>query len=451
MKNKKYKDSASRAQKCACTNSAEALPILERKFKDSGIPWIGMIPEDWTIEQIGRNIAEVDNPNSDCAESNALQFKAGTIISKSQGDSKYHPDTLAAYNIVEEGDIMLNGLNLSFDMISQRVGLVCERGVITSAYLAIRPNENINSEYLTYLFKAYDAKKALHSMGRGLRQTLSYKELKRYSVVFPPLPTQQRIADFLDRKCAEIDELSALQETMIAELKRYKQSVITEAVTKGLDKNVKLKDSGVEWIGKIPEGWEVGRMKNVCFQNPNSISEKENADYTFRYVDIGSVSFEKGIYKSEQYCFKDAPSRARRRANYGDFIMSTVRTYLKAIDVIDTDEKASFIYSTGFAVLTPFDNISFKFLSYMSKSSNFLEQVSILSKGINYPSINSADLMTIHIVIPPLSEQQAIADYLDEKCSEIDELIAIKQQKIEQLKEYKKSVIFEYVTGKKEI
>ena len=232
------------------------------KYKDSGIPWIGMIPSDWEVEPIGRNIHEVDNPNVGGKETNALQFKAGTIISKSVGDSKYHPTTLEAYNVVDEGVIMLNGLNVSFDLISQR-GLVQEKGVITSAYLAIKPNERIKSEFLTYLFKAYDARKALHAMGKGLRQTLAWKELKCYSVVYPPLATQQRIADYLDRKCAEIDELPLWQETMIAELKRYKQSVITEAVTKGLDPNVPMKDSGVEWIGEIPEGWEETKVLNL--------------------------------------------------------------------------------------------------------------------------------------------------------------------------------------------
>ena len=204
---------------------------MATKYKDSGIPWVGMIPKDWTVEPIGRNISEVDNPNVGGVEMNALQFKAGTIISKSKGDSKYHPETLEAYNIVDKGVIMLNGLNLSFDLISQRVGLVQERGVITSAYLAIKPNHNIDSEYLTYLFKGYDSRKALHSMGKGLRQTLAYKELKQYSVVYPPLPTQQRIADILDRKCAEIDELIAIKQQKIEALKKYKKSVIFEYVT----------------------------------------------------------------------------------------------------------------------------------------------------------------------------------------------------------------------------
>ena len=207
-----------------------------------------------------------------------------------------------------------------------------------------------------------------------------------------------------------------------------------------------MKDSGIEWIGSIPEHWEVCRMKNVCTQNPHSLSEKEDKELEFDYVDIGSVSFEKGIFKSEHYAFKDAPSRARRKASLGDLIMSTVRTYLRAIDIVNTEEKANYIYSTGFAVLTPFDNIKYQYLSYISKSQYFLEQVGILSKGINYPSINSTDLMTISIALPTLTKQQAIADYLDEKCAEVDEMIALQEQIIEELKAYKQSVITEAVT-----
>ena len=144
------------------------------------------------------------------------------------------------------------------------------------------------------------------------------------------------------------------RQEIIEELKAYKQSVITEAVCKGLNPNVPMKNSGIEWIRLIPENWEAKRMKNICAPNPNSLTEKEDADFEFDYVDIGSVSFEKGIFKTEHYLFKDAPSRARRRAQFGDMVMSTVRTYLRAIDTIDTEEKAGYIYSTGFAVLTPF-------------------------------------------------------------------------------------------------
>lgn len=423
-------------------------------MKDSGIPWIGMIPSDWEVEPIGRNIHEVDNPNVGGKETNALQFKAGTIISKSVGDSKYHPTTLEAYNVVDAGVIMLNGLNLSFDLISQRVGLVQEKGVITSAYLAIKPNEQIKSEFLTYLFKAYDARKALHAMGKGLRQTLAWKELKSYSVVYPPLPTQQRIADFLDRKCAEIDELAALQETMIAELKRYKQSVITEAVTKGLDPNVPMKDSGVEWIGEIPEGWEVKKVKNVttAINKGNGITKEEVfADGDTPCVRYGEIyskydnSFVTCISKTK----KDVLSALHYFGN-GDILCAGTGELVEEIgkSIVYLGENKCL---AGGDIIVLSHNQNPLFLNFALNSRYAQAQKSCSKAKLKVVHISAYDIGSVLIAFPPLTEQRAIADYLDKKCAEIDELIAIKQQKIEALKEYKKSVIFEYVTGKKEV
>lgn len=213
----------------------------------------------------------------------------------------------------------------------------------------------------------------------------------------------------------------------------------------------KYKDSGIAWIGEIPEHWEVRKLKNVCSTNNASLSDKTSKEFEFDYVDIGSVSFELGIHKTEKYTFQNAPSRARKIARLGDIIVSTVRTYLKAIDIINSEEKEKYIYSTGFAILSPLKNILSEFMIYICRSEYFTNQVSIYSTGINYPSINDTALKMIYIVIPPLSEQQSIADYLDQKCSEIDELISIKQQKIEKLKDYKKSLIFECVTGKRKV
>lgn len=427
-----------------------------RRMKDSGIPWIGMIPSDWEVEPIGRNIHEVDNPNVGGTETNALQFKAGTIISKSVGDSKYHPTTLEAYNVVDEGVIMLNGLNLSFDLISQRVGLVQEKGVITSAYLAIKPNEQIKSEFLTYLFKAYDARKALHAMGKGLRQTLAWKELKCYSVVYPPLPTQQRIADFLDRKCAEIDELAALQQTMIAELKRYKQSVITEAVTKGLDPNVAMKDSGVEWIGEIPEGWGTYRIKyntflkgRIGWQGLNS-SDFIDEGYCLitgtDFDNIGGINWSTCYRISKERFDEDTLLHVKN----GDLLMTKDGTVGKMAYIQNLPEEAS-LNSHLLIIRQLTKSIDNRFLYWAMLSEEFKGFCSIYQSGSIMNSISQSVFGDFKCACPPSTEQQQIADYLDQKCAEIDELIAIKQQQIEALKEYKKSVIFEYVTGKKEI
>lgn len=422
------------------------------KYKDSGIPWIGMIPEDWGVKRLKEIFSESKEKSID-GIGNLLslsQYTGVKLKNETELAGTHEAESNEGYNIVHQGQLVMN-IMLAWN---GSYALSDYEGLISPAYCVFNFKIECVKRYFHYLLRTSGYPSAFKTMSRGIidsRLRLYPEQFYTFPTILPPLPTQQRIADFLDRKCAEIDELAALQETMIAELKRYKQSVITEAVTKGLDPNVPMKDSGVEWIGEIPEGWEVRRMKNICSPNPNSLTEKENEDFEFDYVDIGSVSFEKGIYKTEHYVFRDAPSRARRKTQYGDMIVSTVRTYLRAIDIIDSEEKANYIYSTGFAVLTPFDECDYRFLSFISKSQAFLEQVSILSRGINYPSINTSDLLTIFIASPPLTEQRAIADYLDRKCAEIDELIAIKQQKIEALKEYKKSVIFEYVTGKKEV
>lgn len=245
-------------------------------YKDSGVAWIGEIPSRWKVGFVGRYFDEIKNPNTNQEETNTLQFKMGDIISKKDGDSKYNPETIEAYNIVEPGTIMINGLNLSFDLISQRVAQVHEKGVITSTYLALKPKEGMKSDYAKYLLKAYDNNKALHAMGRGLRATLNYGTFRSEPVLVPSDNEQQSIAVFLDQKCNEIDSLISLQEEMISELQAYKQSIITEAVTKGLDPNAKMKDSGVEWIGVVPEGWKIKPLKSLYYTEKGLNITKEN-------------------------------------------------------------------------------------------------------------------------------------------------------------------------------
>lgn len=205
-------------------------------LKDSGVQWIGEVPQHWEVCHLGSIFKENVRLNTEEKETNALQFRLGEIISKSKGNSKYIPISLSGYNIVEPNVIMINGLNLSFDFISQRVALVKERGVITSTYIAIAPScyiedENTTSRYACYLLKAYDTCKVLHSMGRGLRATLSYSTLSKMPILLPPLAEQRAIADWLDAKCADIDATIALKEQKQEKLKAYKKTIIFEYVT----------------------------------------------------------------------------------------------------------------------------------------------------------------------------------------------------------------------------
>ena len=428
---------------------------MSREMKYSGIPWIGDIPKDWTIENIGSCLKEVYNLNSDCSEDNALQFKMGTIISKKYGDSKYNPETLEAYNKVQAGDIVINGLNLSFDFISMRVGQVKENGVITSAYLTVRPLSHLDSSYMTYLFKGYDACKALHGMGKGLRQTLSYKEFRKYLVLHPSLEEQQKIASFLDRKCSEVDEMIGLQEQIIEELKAYKQSVITEAVTKGLNPDAPMRDSGIEWIGHIPEHWIYTKLKHLCsFHNGD---RSKNYPCPDEFVD-------KGV----PFYGADSLNDFIANVNYARFITEEKYNLMGGLKIIGGDilytlrgstiGKNAIVQQPNGTTASSLMGIRRKdaltnamYLLYWLHSQNEYIQRDICINGATAPNLSAEDVKEFMLFLPPISEQQVIANYLDEKCADIDSLIQTKQSKIDSLKEYKKSIIYEYVTGKREV
>lgn len=258
-------------------------------------------------------------------------------------------------------------------------------------------------------------------------------------IPYPLFSEQQSIATYLDQKCGEIDELITLQEEMITKLQSYKQSVITEAVTKGLDKNVPLKDSGIEWIGNIPEHWEVKRLKNVCSQiNIKENSKKNSLPY------IGLENIESG---SGRYI--DTTSEVEGMANRfwkNNVLFGKLRPYLSKVYLA---EKGG-ICSTEFIVYDTKSN-NCRFIHKLLLSQAFIDVVNSSTYGAKMPRANSEFINNIYVQIPPLSEQQSIANYLDKKCSEIDELISIKQQKIEKLKDYKKSLIFECVTGKRKV
>lgn len=406
---------------------------------------------------VGKYLNEVSNRNTSQKETNTLQFKMGEIISKSDGNSKYNPESIESYNIVYPDTIMINGLNLSFDFISQRVALVREQGAITSAYLAMKPNDNCSPNYITYLFKSYDYKKVFHALGKGLRATLNYNIIRNELIVLPSLSEQQSIATYLDQKCGEIDELITLQEEMITKLQSYKQSVITEAVTKGLDKNVPLKDSGIEWIGEIPEHWEASKtlfnLSMPITDGPHTTPELFEIGIPF--VSAEAVSFGNGRidfsrirgYISENFyqecCKKYVPQ-------VDDIYMIKSGATTGRVAIVDTDIKFT-IWSPLAVFRCNKERMLPRFLFYQLQSNGYQKQIELNWSYGTQQNIGMRTLEKLILSVPPLSEQQSIADYLDQKCSEIDELISIKQQKIEKLKDYKKSLIFECVTGKRKV
>lgn len=202
------------------------------KMKDSGISWIGMIPEHWETKRIASLFTGKVNANSDFRYKHAFKFNYGTLVPKNEvGDAEEYRDVYVKYSVLQEGDILINGLNLNYDFISQRVAIAPSDGIITSAYVVARPRAGTNAHYYTYLFKTMDSMKLFHGMGTGIRLTLSFDELKKQLVIVPPQDEQRAIVSYIEEKCQKTDTLITELQAEIDYMKEYKQRLIADCVT----------------------------------------------------------------------------------------------------------------------------------------------------------------------------------------------------------------------------
>jgi type I restriction enzyme S subunit len=416
-------------------------------YKDSEAKWLGNIPSHWNTLS-NKNIFKLKKNQVGKRSSDYVLLSLtlnGVIKRDMENPQGKFPAEFDTYQEVKKGDFIF----CLFDVeeTPRCVGLSGFDGMITGAYTVMEPYQNFDRNFLYYFYLNLDADKRLKPLYTGLRNTISKENFFSFKTFVPPLPEQTAIAAFLDSKTVLIDQAIDIKQKQIELLKERRQILIHKAVTRGLNPNVKLKDSGVEWIGKMPDGWEVKRLKDVCLINLNSLPENTPNNLEFKYVDIGSVTLESGINNTEEYTFKNAPSRARRLAKEGDTVISTVRTYLKAIDFID-HVKASYIYSTGFAVLQPNEFMCPEFLGWFVRSDAFTEQVTVNSKGMSYPAINSTDIGRLTVVHCKFDEQKEIVEYIEIATTKIASAISLKEQEIEKLKEYKSTLINSAVTGK---
>lgn len=410
------------------------------KYKDSGIAWIGEIPEHWevcSIKQIMKNKSIKGFPN----ETVLSLYRDFGIIPKDSRDDNHNvtSEDTSNYKLVENGDFVINKMKAW----QGSMAISDFKGIISPAYYICKIfNPKVVRKYIHYLLRDESYKAEYMRLSTGMRigqWDLNIDDFLQINTILPLLSEQQSIATYLDQKCGEIDELITMQEEMITKLQSYKQSVITEAVTKGLDKNVPLKDSGIEWIGKIPEHWDVKRLKNVCSQINIKENSKENS---LPYIGLENIESGSGRYINTT---SEVEGMANRFCK-NNVLFGKLRPYLSKVYLAEKDG----ICSTEFIVYDTKSN-NCRFIHKLLLSQAFIEVVNSSTYGAKMPRANSDFINNIYVQIPPLSEQQSIADYLDQKCSEIDELISIKQQKIEKLKDYKKSLIFECVTGKRKV
>ena len=423
---------------------------MAKEYKDSGIPWIGQIPKNWGTDAIGslyalrhEKVSDKDYPPLSVTK-NGIVPQLATAAKTDDGDNR---------KLVRKGDFAIN----SRSDRRGSCGVSAYDGSVSLINTILTPRGEMNPQFYNWFFHTETFADEFYRWGHGIVDdlwTTGWSEMKRILVIIPPLAEQQRIAEFLDRKCGEIDEAIALQEEFIEELKAYKQSVITEAVTRGLNPNVKFKDSGIDWIGKIPQGWELKKVKYVS----TSINKGTGItkDEVFEDGDTPCVRYGE-IYSKYNGSFVNCKSytkknilTAYRYFNTGDILFAGTGELVEEIgkSIVYLGEKPAL---AGGDIIILSHNQNPVFLNYALNSFYAQTQKSRGKAKLKVVHISSSEIGNIYLMLPPAAEQLQIADYLDNKCAEIDSLIAIKQQKIEELKDYKKSIIYEYVTGKKEV
>ena len=404
------------------------------RYKDSGVEWIGEIPEHWTIKKL-KWLCSISTGNKDTIdkEDDGIYpfFVRSPIVERISTYSYDGEAVLTAGDGVGVGKVF-HYINGKFDF-HQRVYKMSDFKEVLAKYFYYYIKENFIKET-----EVNNAKSTVDSIRLPM--------IQQFPVTIPSAEEQITIINFLDEKIREIDGLIADKEKLIELLQEKRQAIVTEAVTKGLNPNVRMKDSGIEWIGEIPEHWTLSKIKYVSLINNKTLSESTDDDYEIDYIDISSVTSIGEIDGIQRLNFKDAPSRARRILSKGDTIVSTVRTYLKAIAFIE-NVQSNLICSTGFAVLTPLSKVVPKYLFYLMRSEKYVNEIVRRSVGVSYPAINTSDIGALECAIPNKDEQKYIVEYLDNCTTQIDQLVNDIQTQIQKLKEYRQSLISEAVTG----
>ncbi len=421
------------------------------KMKDSGIEWIGEIPEKWEVTPLYMCFTERRNKNRLGKEKNLLSLSYGHIVQKNiEAKGGLLPESFTTYNIIEPGDIIIRPTDLQNDKRSLRTGLSNEHGIITSAYIDLKPLKNVNSNYYHYLLHSYDIQKVFYNMGNGVRQGLNYSEFSKLRVLAPESIEQQQIANFLDRKTTEIDELIDKINIEIDTLKQYQSSVITQAVTKGLDPNVQMKDSGIEWIGEIPETWKTIKIKYLVDKLERGTAPKYTELYETQVVN--QATFSKGFFDKSNMRYSTIPaSQSRGLLQYQDVLVaSTGGGVLGKVHYFTEHEEFvadSHVTIVRFIAQKLIPKFGYYYLSTLYDVFN-----NVMAQGsTNQIELKRDTFANSFIPFPRIEEQRVIVDYLDQKVTQIQKLINSKQQQINQLTEYKNSLIFEYVTGKKQV
>lgn len=408
------------------------------------IPYIESLPSDWNVIP-NRYLFYYDGKKvgDEHAQYQLLSLTTAGVKKRDiNATGGKVPTSYDNYQTVKKGQMVFCLFDLDCSAVFS--GISEYDGMITSAYDVFSTSDKMDTRYADYWFKYVFSNRYYKMYSKNIRYTITGDMFRALKTPVPPLEVQKKISSLLHNQEQKIDNLIANVQAQIEKLKAYKQSLITEVVTKGLDPNAPMKDSGVEWIGKIPAHWSILRFKNIADIKSNLVNPKDYMDY----FQVSPENIEKGSGKLLTcITVREIGVESNNHLFHkGQIIYSKVRPLLNKVAIAPFDGLCS-------ADMYPVEaKINKKFLVYSMLSDSFLNQVKLVTENrVKMPKINQEELSKIKVCCPEDSEQKRIADYLDAKCSQIDRLISLKESKIEKLQQYKRSLIYEYVTGKKEV
>lgn len=419
-----------------------------RKMKDSGIEWIGEIPNLWVTKKI-KNVVSMIGSGTTPSSEKYIYYENGNICWIQSGD-------IYGKNEITKSSVLINKIALNdistlkiykhdFIIMAMYGGSVGNISIskidacVNQACCCIKPDNNNDTKFMYYWLLICKTDFLRVSEG-GTQPNISQNKIKNQYYIQPPIEEQKAISAYLDEKCTEIDSLISDIQQQIETLEQYKRSVITEAVTKGINPDVDMRDSGIEWIGDIPTRWSVKKLKYITVQRNEKGLFKSAQDI---YIGLENI---KSYSNTLLETFSEYEDSVQSICHIGDIMFNKLRPYLAKVIISPYN-----CFCTGeFLQFCSFNGDN-RFLRYFMLSDGFIEIVNASTYGTKMPRANTDFIINLLMTYPTYAEQKQIADYLDKKCAEIDSIISEKKQQIETIEEYKKSLIFEYVTGKKEI
>lgn len=420
-------------------------------YKDSGVEWVGGVPSDWGVAPLFAVASERNESNKGMVEDNLLSLSYGSIVKKDiNTNDGLLPESFETYQIVRPGDIIFRLTDLQNDKRSLRTAVVSTKGIITSAYVAVSP-KSIEPRYFNYLLRAYDVQKVFYSMGGGMRQSMKFEDLRRMPILVPGKDEQEIICEMLDRETVRIDGLVSKKTTFIELLREKRHALITRAVTQGLDPTVKMKDSGLEWLGDVPEHWEMKRLKFIATVQTGIAKGKDNTGkQTIQVPYLRVANVQDGYLDLEDVATIEIPGEdlPRYLLQRGDVLMNEGGDFDKlGRGHVWEGEIDPCIHQNHVFAVRPTKVLSNWLNTFTSSNVAQFYFMGRSKQSTNLASISSSNLMELSVPLPPEAEQVETLKVLNEKITRLDTLINKTVRSLELLKDRRSALITAVVTG----